>query len=394
MALAKSEQSLESHRAALAQYERERADRDRTLRELRDQIAADQRRHLNANRHILAATADLAAIYLDKEVVVTEVSRFTDQRQHLAQQRGDMARQAQHLRQQVRNLEQKLHQTELEADRVRHERTNLEVRLREEYEIEISQQLDLPSDKDVQQRAEIDNEILELRRKINNIGAVNMHALSELEDLQSRHHSLGEQHDDLQAAKESLERIVRKINADSRRLFTETLDAIRSNFQSLFRKTFGGGRADIVLEDGVDILESGIDIVATPPGKNSLGLSLLSGGERALTAVTLLLAIFQYRPSPFCVLDEVDGPLDEANIERFTGVLKEFLNWTKFVVVTHSKKTMTSATTLYGVTMQESGVSKRVSVRFDDVAEDGSISQQATTTDDGSDDGGKERGAA
>ena len=157
---------------------------------------------------------------------------------------------------------------------------------------------------------------------------------------------------------------------------------------------------------GVDILEAGIDIVATPPGKHSLGISLLSGGERALTAVTLLLAIFQYRPSPFCVLDEVDGPLDEANIGRFIDVLNEFLQWTKFVVVTHSKKTMTAATTLYGVTMQESGVSKQVSVQFDDVSEDGQISGDAVRQNSGLDDlppagpdddqqtGSDERGAA
>ncbi len=147
-----------------------------------------------------------------------------------------------------------------------------------------------------------------------------------------------------------------------------------TNFQTLYRKAFGGGRADIVLEEGVDILECGVDIVATPPGKPSFNNSLLSGGEKALTAVALLLAIFQYRPSPFCVLDEVDAPFDEANIGRFVEVFKDFLGWTKFVLVTHSKKTMTAATTLYGVTMQESGVSKQVSVRFEDVSEDGHIS--------------------
>ena len=117
--------------------------------------------------------------------------------------------------------------------------------------------------------------------------------------------------------------------------------------------------------------------MATPPGKPQFNNSLLSGGEKALTAVALLLAIFQFRPSPFCVLDEVDAPFDEANIGRFVEVLKGFLGWTKFVIVTHSKKTMTAATTLYGVTMQESGVSKRVSVRFEDVSDDGEISPEA-----------------
>ncbi len=148
---------------------------------------------------------------------------------------------------------------------------------------------------------------------------------------------------------------------------------MRGHFQSLFRKLFGGGQADIVLDEGVDILDSGIEIVARPPGKEPRNISLLSGGEKTLTCVALLLAIFRSRPSPFCVLDEVDAALDEANIERFIGVLQEFLAWTQFIVVTHSKKTMTCANTLYGVTMQESGVSKRVSVRFDDVSDNGEI---------------------
>jgi chromosome segregation protein len=188
---------------------------------------------------------------------------------------------------------------------------------------------------------------------------------------------LSGQYNDLAGAKDALEKIINKINGDSRRLFVETLEAIRANFQVLYRKAFGGGTADIVLEEGVDILEAGVEIIATPPGKPSFNNSLLSGGEKALTAVALLLAIFQFRPSPFCVLDEVDAPFDEANIGRFVDVLREFLTWTKFVIVTHSKKTMTAATTLYGVTMQESGVSKRVSVRFEDVSEDGRISREA-----------------
>ena len=227
------------------------------------------------------------------------------------------------------------------------------------------------------QRDSIDTEIADLRKKIGHIGAVNLDALSELEDLESRYLKMDGQYQDLVKAKETLEKIIIRINADSRKLFVETLEAIRQNFQKLFRQTFGGGKADIVLEEGVDPLEAGVEIIATPPGKPEFNNSLLSGGEKALTAVSLLMAIFQFRPSPFCVLDEVDAPFDEANIGRFIEVLKSFLGWTKFVIVTHSKKTMTAATTLYGITMQESGVSKRVSVRFEDVSEDGEISDEA-----------------
>ena len=247
----------------------------------------------------------------------------------------------------------------------------------EDYGIEIQSVEAADSLIEESQRPEIDEEITNLRQAIGKIGSVNMDALQELEELEARYLKLDTQYQDLVQAKEALQKIIQRINNDSRKLFVETLEAIRVNFQKLFRQTFGGGQADIVLEPDVDVLEAGIEIVATPPGKPSFNNSLLSGGEKALTAVSLLMAIFQFRPSPFCVLDEVDAPFDEANIGRFVDVLKSFLSWTKFVIVTHSKKTMTAATTLYGVTMQESGVSKRVSVRFEDVSEDGHISQDA-----------------
>ena len=141
---------------------------------------------------------------------------------------------------------------------------------------------------------------------------------------------------------------------------------IRTHFQELFRKLFGGGMADIVLEDEVDILESGIEIIARPPGKELRSISLMSGGEKTMTAVALLLAVFRSKPSPFCLLDEVDAALDEANIGRFTDVLREFLDKSQFIIVTHSKKTMACADVLYGITMQESGISKQVAVRFED----------------------------
>ena len=224
-------------------------------------------------------------------------------------------------------------------------------------------------------RAAIESEIVQLRHELAAAGSVNMEALTELDELQTRFDRLSHFYQDLQEAKSGLIRTMAKIDEDSRDLFIETLTAIRKNFQELYRRSFGGGFADIVLEDLNDP-DSGIEIIATPPGKTTLSNSLLSGGEKALTAVALIMAFFQYRPSPFCILDEVDAPFDEANIGRFVSVLKEFLDTTKFIVVTHSKKTMTAANMIYGITMQESGVSRQVSVRFEEVNDKGEIIQE------------------
>jgi chromosome segregation protein len=381
--LAKSEQRIDSLRGQLVRYEEDHRERERARLDLDAQRKQACERQQSAERAILQASSALAMLWLRAESLQRELLDAHRLRAEQAEARRALQHRWDQSRRELQRQDESRHRLELEVNRIRMERDSLVQRVRDDYDIELSDigESQVETETEQREREEIEREINELRRRLSNIGAVNMAALEEIEALEGRHSSLAGQYQDLVDAKDALARIIHKINADSRRLFTESLETIRSNFQSLFRRVFGGGHADIVLEEGMDILEAGIDIVATPPGKHSLGISLLSGGERALTAVTLLLAIFQYRPSPFCVLDEVDGPLDEANIGRFVDVLREFLQWTKFVVVTHSKKTMTAANTLYGVTMQESGVSKRVSVQFEDVSEDGHIRAEALQRD-------------
>lgn len=222
-------------------------------------------------------------------------------------------------------------------------------------------------------REEIDSRVNRLRKQLKLMGSVNTDSLRDLEALETRFTQLSAQLQDLVEAKNTLEDIIRKINAESRRLFAETFDTIRANFQDLFRKVFGGGEGDIVLEDPNDVLDCGIDIAARPPGKELRSISLLSGGEKTMTAIALIMAIFRSKPSPFCILDEVDAALDEANVERFTAVVQAFQQSTQFIMITHHKRSMTVADVLYGVTMEESGVSKRMSVRFEDVSEDGNF---------------------
>jgi chromosome segregation protein len=204
----------------------------------------------------------------------------------------------------------------------------------------------------------------EIRQRIEGLGAVNPAAMEEFQEAQQRQEFLSVQRQDLLDSIRDTEKAIQEIDQVSRQKFAEAFEAINANFRGMFQSLFGGGTGEMRLTDQENLAESGIDIVCSPPGKRLQNVLLLSGGEKALAAVALLMAIFRYQPSPFCVLDEVDAPLDEANIGRLANLLKEMSLETQFVVITHSKRTMEAAEALYGVTMQEPGVSRLVAVRF------------------------------
>jgi chromosome segregation protein len=212
----------------------------------------------------------------------------------------------------------------------------------------------------------LDAEVRECKARLDKLGPVNMEAVAELAEVGGRLEFLQAQHRDLKESRDALLETVRTIDDESKRLFLETFEAVRANFQRIFRQLFGGGRADVHLEEGVDVLDSGVEIVARPPGRELLSIGLLSGGQRTLTALALLFAVFETRPSPFCILDEVDAALDDANVDRFLSMLDGFRRSTQFVVVTHNKGTMAACETLYGVTMETKGVSRQVAVQLDD----------------------------
>jgi chromosome segregation protein len=197
------------------------------------------------------------------------------------------------------------------------------------------------------------------------MGAVNMMALEELEEAEERFRFLSEQRRDILESIKLTEEALAEINRRSRERFRHAFAQFNRTFQSMFLELFGGGHGEMILIDEDDVLESGIDIVAQPPGKRLQNVLLLSGGEKAMSAIALVLAIFQYRPSPFCILDEVDAPLDEINVGRFSDKVIEMSRETQFLVITHNKRTMEAARALYGVTMEELGVSKLVSVKFE-----------------------------
>ncbi len=336
-------------------------------------------------------SGSLASWYLRKEEAERRLTGLAAERDRQRGEKNRIAEEAQANRGGWRERQEQAHARELEVNELRHRREALCDRLREDYQLELAELYAQSAAPDVgagsprpdaeqggetpplPPRSHVDldvqaaeEEIAELRRKLSRLGNVNMDAIQELNDLEIRAETLRVQYDDLTSAQRSLQEIIGRINTDSRRLFLETFTVVRTHFQDLFRKLFGGGMADVMLEDETDVLESGIEIVARPPGKELRSISLMSGGEKTMTAVALLLAIFQSKPSPFCILDEVDAALDEANVGRFTNVLREFLDRSQFILITHSKRTMACADVLYGVTMQESGVSRRIAVRFED----------------------------
>ena len=323
--------------------------------------------------------------------------------------------QVESLRGEHAEIEQELHAVQLRLGEVNVRLENLVQRTLEELELDLPAKYDSlaapqedgtagpgyqPTDTDWDAVAA---EIKQLRDKIHRLGNVNLDAINEQDELEQRFTFMAGQVKDLTESKAQLEELIATINTESSLRFEQTFNAVREHFQAMFRTLFGGGSADIFLEtevedrkaakqnpeagpDGqtmlpimrkVDVLDAGIEIIARPPGKKPVSISQLSGGEKTMTCVALLMSIFKSKPSPFCILDEVDAALDEANNQRFNGIVQEFLEQSQFIIITHSKRTMTIADQLYGVTMQEQGVSKRVAVKFDQVDTEGRISDSA-----------------
>jgi chromosome segregation protein len=235
--------------------------------------------------------------------------------------------------------------------------------IREKYDIDLRGSAAPEPDGELSQE-DLKGEIDELKTRLDRMGEVNLAAIGEFEELSSRFQFLSQQKDDLEKSIADLQQTIAKLNRVCRLRFKESFEEINHKFEEIFPRLFRGGKARLVLTDENDYLETGVEIVVQPPGKKLQSITLLSGGEKALTAVSLLFAIFLTKPSPFCFLDEVDAPLDDANLDRFNEMIKEMSGFSQFTVITHNKRTMQAAEVLYGITMEEPGVSKVVSVNM------------------------------
>jgi chromosome segregation protein len=309
----------------------------------------------------------------------TRASSVESDREREQQQIADLTDKLQQARQEADASSAELSELNRRAGEVRDIRAGLEVQraeaqarqtfVHENCQTELSQSLEDLA-RELLLEADFDLEVghkrvEELRSRLEGFGAVNMMALEELAEAEERLLFLTVQRQDIIDGISSTEEALREIKRRSRERFRQAFEQINKNFGELFQELFGGGRGEMSLIDADDILESGIDVIAQPPGKRLQNVLLLSGGEKAMAALALVLGIFHYRPAPFCLLDEVDAPLDEANVGRFTDKVVQMSANTQFIVITHNKRTMEMARALYGVTMEEVGVSKLVSVKFE-----------------------------
>jgi chromosome segregation protein len=373
-----SQSALARVAAELDGLERRAADLERVL--------GEARRELERARGLAAEHAAAAERAQEQSAAVREAA------DRLLLERGEAERRLEHLRageragreaiavfrQRVdavtRELELKsaeVGELRLAAQKVDLERGELAGRAREDLDLDEEALLaDFAPEPELEVPEALDalaERVAEAKRRLDAIGPVNTEAVSELEEASGRFEFLDSQRKDLARAKQSLDEALARINEESLRLFTQTFEDVRREFQTLFRQLFGGGKADLELSTDGDPLEAGIEITARPPGREMLPIGLLSGGQRTMTALALLFAVFRARPSPFCVLDEVDAALDDANVGRFLGLLDTFLADSQFLVVTHNKGTMAACDALYGITMETKGVSNYVTVEFGQV---------------------------
>ncbi|MGE5279411.1 MAG: chromosome segregation SMC family protein, partial [Deltaproteobacteria bacterium] len=349
--------SLEFYKSSLAQ--------DTQTWEANEKEAADGgAKILELEQEVTALTAETAA---NQE----EIERRTREHQNLSQVRIEEANALDFLQRQIIDLEEKMdrakeehHRYQMQEQELTFRLTQTKSRIHQSYGVDL-EQAPLPEEALAGLNMQtLGDDIAGLREKVASFGTVNLVAIEELEELRNRYDFLTQQHNDLVMAKDALQKAIQKINRNTRKMFLETFQLVAEEFKNYFRMLFGGGEAKLFLLDEEDVLESGIEIICRPPGKKLQNITLLSGGEKSLSAIALIFAIFKTKPSPFCVLDEIDAALDESNIDRFSRMLGDFAKTSQFITITHNKKTIARANVMYGITMERSGISKIVSVKL------------------------------
>ena len=337
-------------RELAGQRRREAVEHDRRVTQAREEIAAAETEQVRAHEAQAAVGIQLQEAQSRRETALDQIA---------AQENALRT-----LRREHSQIHDTRSENEVKLAEQRLFLRNLREKFQRDYQKELEELAGLEEIDSATDWSALEADVAAKRGALDALGPVNLEAISEYDELEERHKFLTGQEADLLAAKDQVLKAIQEINRTTRKLFAETFEKIKVNFQEMFTELFGGGKASLALMDEADPLECGIEINARPPGKQPQQISLLSGGERTMTAVALLFAIYMVKPSPFCVLDEMDAPLDESNINRFIKILQRFVSLSQFVVITHNKRTISMADVLYGVTMEERGISRFVSMRL------------------------------
>lgn len=376
--LKEEEQTLVENKIALSTLEEKRESGARSLKNLEDSVVdiesriADGFRDMEMCRKNIGTTRDelksleekLVLLYADYERAGENLSKKKDQQESLEAIRRERESLLQNERKTLESLSRDTHRVSLDIQEVTLQITGLKTNVQERYHQDLQELIPTFEPLGEERKKELERKLESDRKRLEDFGDVNLLALNEYEELKERHEFLSSQTQDLETSLETLQKTISRINRISRKRFAETFDAVSDNFKQVFPRLFPGGKGKLMLTDESDLLETGVDIEIQIPGKKPQNLSLLSGGEKSLAAVSLILSILMFRPTPFLILDEADSPLDDSNVSLFTGLIGEVASDSQIIFITHNKRTMETADNLIGVTMQKSGVSTIVSVNM------------------------------
>ena len=361
VSLATKREQLYGIETRLASFEKNQARVRENMAERQKVIDSDDETRQNLSKQIDEAQQQFLRVEQEKAEAEERANLLEEEREALRGRDAELQKLMRTARRQGEKHNRLRHQREVTVTQLEMQIKAISAGVTEKYQVSIEQ---VQATEEAVNKIELLDQVESLRAQIADIGSVNMKAIEEYEAHKKREEFLVLQREDLEKSIESIDKAIQKINQTSREAFQDAFEQIRANFRDVFIELFEGGETELALTDESDILESGIDIIACPPGKRPQSITQLSGGERSLVAIALLFAIFKLKPSPFCILDEVDAALDEANVLRFTKLIHNYAQHTQFVIITHNKRTMEIADVMYGVTMEQAGVSKVVSARF------------------------------
>ena len=339
----------------------------RTAKEIAEQqaiIDTDEQRKSDLVEQVAAAQREFLRLEGDRAEAESSVDELTEERETLLQEVEVLQKEMRATRRNFEKQNRARHKLEVATTQLEMRIKSVSTRIHDKYQVSIDSLPPVTDNEQAMDEIDLLDSIEKLKAELSGMGAVNLKAIEAYEEYKERYDFLISQRSDLEQSTQDTYQVIQKINQTSREVFLTTFEAVQTNFQEVFTQLFGGGETELLLTDPSDVLDSGIDIIARPPGKRPQSITQLSGGERSLVAIGLLFAVFKIKPSPFCVLDEVDAALDEANVLRFTNLIRAYAENTQFVIITHNRRTMEIADAMYGVTMEQAGISKIVSAKF------------------------------